>query len=176
MSYLEAKAKWFATYWHESIGQKRKYTNEPYINHPESVVNIIKEINASEAMICAAWLHDVVEDTPCNISLILSEFDPVVGGLVHELTDKSRKSDGNRETRKKIDRENLANASNEAQTIKLADLIDNTSSIVMHDINFAKVYLREKELLIDVLTRGDPYLINAASMCLADAKKCLMLR
>ena len=46
-------------------------------------------------------------------------------------------------------------ASARAQTIKLADLINNTSSIVKHDTKFAKVYLREKALLLDVLTRGD---------------------
>ncbi|MBO6535097.1 MAG: hypothetical protein JJ966_02665 [Balneolaceae bacterium] len=36
-----------------------------------------------------------------------------------------------------------------------ADLISNTYSIVEHDPGFAKVYLREKELLLEVLKEGD---------------------
>ncbi|HET8688145.1 MAG TPA: hypothetical protein VFM18_16035, partial [Methanosarcina sp.] len=54
-----------------------------------------------------------------------------------------------------IDRIHTEYASPQAKTIKLADLIDNTSSIVEHDKDFAKIYLAEKKLLLEVLHDGD---------------------
>jgi hypothetical protein len=56
----------------------------------------------------------------------------------------------------------LAVASPEAQTIKLADLIDNTSSIVERDPDFARVYLYEQAELMKVLTKGNPFLYAVA--------------
>ena len=43
----------------------------------------------------------------------------------------------------------------EAKTIKLADLIDNSKSILEYDPKFAKVYMAEKKLLLEVLEDGD---------------------
>jgi len=48
------------------------------------------------------------------------------------------------------------------QTIKVADLISNTGSIVEHDPKFAVTYLEEKRLLLDVLTNADPRLLSIA--------------
>jgi hypothetical protein len=50
------------------------------------------------------------------------------------------------------------------QTIKCADIISNTSSIVMHDPAFARVYLEEKRLLLERLTEADPRLLALARM------------
>ncbi|KCB25989.1 hypothetical protein L544_3266 [Bordetella hinzii OH87 BAL007II] len=44
----------------------------------------------------------------------------------------------------------------------MADLISNTSSIVQHDPKFAEVYLEEKRLLLDVLTKADHRLLKIA--------------
>ena len=48
------------------------------------------------------------------------------------------------------------------QTIKVADLIDNTKTIVEYDPKFAPVYLAEKALLLDVLTKADQALLEKA--------------
>lgn len=170
MNYFESKAEWFAGYWHGSIDQRRKYTNEPYINHPRSVVGILKNYVRDDSMICAAWMHDLVEDTPCTIDLIAREFDYKIAKLVEELTDTSKLSDGNRAVRKEIERLRLSNVSAEAKTIKLCDLIDNTSTIVEYDPNFAKVYLKEKESLLTVLVHGNNELWKLAHATLASAK------
>jgi (p)ppGpp synthase/HD superfamily hydrolase len=90
------------------------------------------------------------------------EFGKQVAALVADLTDVSRFEDGNRQARKCIDREHTAKASPDAKTIKLADLIDNTRSIVAHDPDFAKVYLGEKRQLLKVLREGDPVLWKLA--------------
>ncbi|HCP79386.1 MAG TPA: guanosine polyphosphate pyrophosphohydrolase, partial [Pusillimonas sp.] len=49
------------------------------------------------------------------------------------------------------------------QTIKCADLISNTGSIVQFDPDFAKVYLEEKRLLLGVLTKADRRLWTIAN-------------
>lgn len=155
---MEQKAKEFAMRHHAAVKQLRKYTGEPYIVHPAAVVEIVRSVPHTEAMLCAAWLHDVVEDTPVTLDMVSAEFGPEVSALVEMLTDISRLEDGGRATRKAIDREHTARATPEAKTIKLADLIDNTNSIVAHDAKFAKIYLAEKALLLEVLTAGDPTL------------------
>lgn len=107
-------------------------------------------------MILAALMHDLLEDTKAPESLMRNDFGDTVTDLVIWLTDVSKPTDGNRETRKRIDREHTDKAPPEAKTIKLADLIDNSQSIVAHDPKFAAVYLREKRLLLDeALREGD---------------------
>lgn len=159
---LEERAKQFATKAHGEIDQRRKYTNEPYINHPSEVVEIVRTIPHTEEMLAAAWLHDVVEDTPTTIEQVHSEFGAEVTVLVEFLTDVSSLEDGNRKTRKAIDREHTAIAPPAAKTVKLADLISNTRSIVARDPTFAKVYLAEKKLLLEVLKDGDSSLWQQA--------------
>lgn len=156
------KAKKFATAAHASINQVRKYTNDPYIVHPAEVARIVLSVPHSEAMLAAAWLHDVVEDTPVTIEEIRAEFGEEVAELVAWLTDVSTPADGNRAARKAKDREHTAAAPAEAQTVKLADLLSNSRSILEHDLNFGAVYLKEKALLLEVLTKGDATLLARA--------------
>ena len=158
------KAIEFATKAHE--GQIRKYTGEPYIVHPLEVSDIVSTVEHTEEMLMAAVLHDTVEDTDTTIEDIDREFGPIVAQLVDELTDVSKPEDGNRATRKGIDREHSAQASAQGQTIKVADLISNTSSITEHDPDFAKVYMKEKALLLQVLDLADKNLLKKAQKML----------
>lgn len=160
---LVDRAREYATEKHKL--QFRKYTNEPYINHPSNIVKILNGIKCPPEMIAAAWLHDTVEDTDTTIEEIKEKFGDDVAELVDMLTNRSVTLGitGNREMRKKIDIEYLANASPEAQTIKLADMIDNLPSIIEHDPGFAKVYVKEKTELLNVLTKGDERLWILAS-------------
>ena len=158
------KAQVFAIAAHAAVQQKRKYTGEPYIVHPAEVASIVAGVEgATFDMVAAAWLHDVVEDTGVTLTDIHINFGPEIAALVGWLTDVSRPEDGNRAKRKAIDREHTAQAPAEAQTIKLADLISNSRSIVQHDPEFARVYLEEKRLLLGVLTKGDAGLHAQAS-------------
>lgn len=137
---------------HGATGQKRKYTDEPYIVHPAEVVQILKTAGVTDPnMLAAAWLHDVIEDTAVTRQDVLSVFGPVVMTLVWQLTDVSTREDGNRAARKELDRFHTEQAHPEAKSVKLADLISNTRSIVTHDPRFAAVYLKEKTLLLEVL-------------------------
>ena len=162
MSDIVSKAMVFATAAHAAVGQKRKYTGEPYIVHPIEVADIVINVGGSNAMIAAALLHDVLEDTDVTFDLLVDEFGSEVAELVLWLTDVSKPEDGNRSTRKAIDRQHIASAPAEAQTVKVADLISNTQSIVAYDPDFAKTYLKEKRLLLDVLTKADGRLLTIA--------------
>ena len=158
------KARIFATASHAAVAQLRKYTNEPYIVHPAEVFSIVSRVDgATEEMMAAAWLHDTVEDTGVTIEVIREMFGKEVAELVGWLTDVSRPEQGNRATRKAIDRAHTAMAPADAQTIKLADLISNSRSIMEHDATFAKTYLAEKRLLLEVMTKGDRGLFAEAS-------------
>lgn len=156
----QIEAMHFADAAHCEIGQKRKYTGDPYIYHPKNVAYLVKIIGGTDEMISAAYLHDVLEDVApkCHLfndEAILKIFGMEILNLVCWVTDISKPEDGNREERKRIDREHIAKAPADAKTIKLADLIDNSLTICEHDMNFAKVYLKEKRLLLNVLKDGN---------------------
>lgn len=156
------RARVFATAAHAAVGQVRKYTFEPYIVHPAEVASIVRSVPHTDEMVAAAWLHDTVEDTGVTIEVIRAEFGTEVAELVGWLTDVSRPEHGNRAHRKALDRAHSAMAPAEAQTVKLADLIANTRSIMAHDEAFAKTYLEEKRLLLEVMTKGDATLMAIA--------------
>jgi (p)ppGpp synthase/HD superfamily hydrolase len=154
--------------------QKRKYTGEPYVVHCRGVAELVSEYTNDTDVIAAACLHDVLEDTDVTPAELRDVFGERVTLLVIEVTDASRLEDGNREVRKRIDRAHLARSSSEGATIKLADLIDNTSSIVRYDKGFARAYLKEKELLLDVLKHGNPDLWQRAFVTLQEAQRDLI--
>lgn len=148
---------------HGAIGQVRKYTGEPYFRHVSNVAFQVNRAGGSVEMVAAAYLHDTIEDTHLTYHNIQQMFGEHVASLVNDLTDfYTDPSYGNRAKRKELERNRLAAISPEAQTIKYADLIDNTSSIVRYDPEFAKVYMAEKKALLEVMTRGDQMLYNQA--------------
>lgn len=160
MTGVVAKALDFATKAHGD--QVRKYTGEPYTNHLVEVMNIVRTVKSDDSMLAAALLHDTIEDTSVTEADVRKEFGPRIAQLVVELTDISKPEDGNRAFRKAMDRDKLATVSNDAQTIKLADLISNGKDIAVNDPKFAKVFLNEKRQLLEVLDRGDSILMKQA--------------
>ena len=159
---LEDQARRYATQAHAAAGQRRKYTDEPYIVHPAAVAELVRSVTDDEAMLAAAWLHDTVEDTPSTLQDIESHFGPRVAELVDMLTDSAQPQAKNRAARKLAHFRHTAQASPEAQTIKLADIIDNTRAIVQFDADFARVYLVEKQVQIQLLNEGDKRLRQQA--------------
>lgn len=171
MTPIVEKALEFAVNAHK--GQVRKYTSEPYINHPIEVMQIVSSVDHTEEMLCAALLHDTVEDCDVTLHEIEWLFGFDIMCMVSDLTDVSKPEDGNREQRKEIDRMHTAKALPCAKTIKLADLISNSKSICEHDKKFAKVYIKEKELLLDVLKEGDDNLWKQACNIIQEVKHSL---
>lgn len=165
-----AKAAVFAMEAH--LGQRRK-DGEDYWRHLANVADLVRWAGLDEEVIAAAWLHDVLEDTPVKYSAISAEFGPRIALLVAEVTDAAKPEDGNRATRVAINRAHLAKASPDGMSLKLADLIDNTKTIVEVDPNFARVYLREKEQLLPYLYKGNTALYNKACDVLFEALESL---
>jgi (p)ppGpp synthase/HD superfamily hydrolase len=162
---LMLRAMAFATRMHE--GQKRKYTGEPYILHCLEVARLVATAGGTPAMVVAALLHDVVEDTDTSIEDIEATFGVEVASLVRWLTDVSRPEDGNRAARKALDKSHISAAPPEAKTIKLADIISNTGSIVEHGRGFARHYLKEKLFTLEALSEGDATLLASAKDIIA---------
>jgi len=155
----------FATAAH--AGQIRKYTdNIPYITHPIGVTEILMEVCDDTEMLAAALLHDTVEDCDVTLDDIRSRFGERVAALVDDLTDKTSKkthSHLNREQRRHLDHERLAGIVPDAKTIKLADVIHNTSMINIAPKRFADLYMTEKLELLKVLDDGHPVLYAKAN-------------
>jgi len=168
------KAYVFALAAHAAVGQRRKYTNEPYIVHPVEVAGILKKIPHTDDMLAAAYLHDTLEDTGVTYGDLNEVFGTTVADMVLWLTDVSRPEDGNRATRKALDRQHIAAAPGDVQTIKVADLMSNTRSIAAYDVEFARVYLVEKNDLLKVLVRADPILLRQANLQVDEAMMIIM--
>ena len=159
--------------------QKRKYSGDPYVSHTFRVSDTVKENGGDEAMIYAAILHDVLEDTPTTESELLTEMVAIVDPsmamnvirLVNELTDiftHESYPDLNRAGRKEMEAIRMGRISPRAQTIKYADLLDNGKDILVNDPKFAKVYLKEKEVILRYMNRGNKTLYQR---CLDFIKK-----
>lgn len=170
---LAYTARVFARAAHGAIGQTRKYTGEPYFKHPEAVALMVAMRGLGEKAVAAAYLHDVVEDTGITLDVIVEEFGAEVGELVLWLTEPKYPKGLNRAARKAAEVERWKEAPAVAKSIKLADLTDNTPSIVLHDPGFGRVYVKEKRALLEALKGGNPMLWDEAHSTLGWAENHL---
>lgn len=139
-------------------GQFRKYTNAPYITHPCRVAGRVAIHDfASEELVAAAYLHDVVEDCDVSIETIRELFGQRVAKYVEELTNTSKFNGLNRAARKAEDRQRISQASASAKIVKLIDRIDNLRELDWSD-GFAKLYSKESRALAVVLSHADSVL------------------
>lgn len=163
MKDLAFNAMNFARAVHRS--QVRKYTGNPYSDHLAEVAGIAMTVcwewNNPDEIMAVAWLHDCMEDQHVDYATLSGHFGAQVASGVQWLSDMET---GSRAERKAASRRRLAQAPGWIQTIKCADLISNTSSIVKHDPKFAETYLEEKRELLKVLTSADRRLHSLASM------------
>ncbi len=72
-----------AAYWHRD--QKRR-SGDPYITHPLAVATILAELGMNTETICAALLHNTVEDTPYSLTELRGEFGEDIAALVDGVT------------------------------------------------------------------------------------------
>jgi GTP diphosphokinase / guanosine-3',5'-bis(diphosphate) 3'-diphosphatase len=70
--------------------QQTRLSGEPYLSHPVEVAHILADMKLDSVSLCAALLHDVVEDTKMPIETISEEFGPEVATLVEGATKISR--------------------------------------------------------------------------------------
>ena len=153
--------------------QLRKYTPDRYIVHPVRVMELCRQYTEDVTILAAALLHDVLEETMVTKEglkeFLLGQMENDKAErtleLVVELTDVYIKKDFprmNRRSRKEKEVERMANASPDAQTIKYADIIDNSVEIAKHDADFARVFLSECRNLLKKMNKGNPELYSHA--------------
>ena len=121
------KALAFAAHKHRD--QRRKDVNaSPYINHPIALANVLcNEGGITDAkVLCAALLHDTVEDTETTPDELAEQFGKTICDIVMEVTDDKSLT---KAERKSLQIEHAAHASHQAKLVKLADKICNLRDI-----------------------------------------------
>lgn len=115
----EAEARAFAVAGH---GDQR-YGERPYVVHLEAVRAVLRDFNHGGDLAVAAWLHDVVEDTPTSQEDVRRQFGDEVAALVWAVT-------GTGATRKERNASAYAKIRNHprAAILKLADRIANVEA------------------------------------------------
>lgn len=164
--------------------QRRKYSGEKYIVHPIRVMKICQSFHDQLDVHAAALLHDVLEDTPVTeeeMAMFLKTVMPdqlavSTLRLVVELTDVYTKKAYpalKRLARKELEIKRLSLISSEGQTIKYADVFDNTKDLLLNDPDFATVYLRESSQLLKQMNRGNQVLYRQVVSLVEDGKVLL---
>lgn len=67
-------------------GDQKRLSGEPYIIHPTQVAYILATLGLDDATICAALMHDLVEDTDITLEDISNEFSPEIAEMVNGVT------------------------------------------------------------------------------------------
>jgi (p)ppGpp synthase/HD superfamily hydrolase len=131
---------------------KQKYGRHPYTYHLSAVVEVIKRfgydpegkgddehIALSWDLITAAWLHDVIEDTPLSQTEISRRFNTRVAGLVYSVTNPSG---GNRAWRASQVYPKIKYTPH-ALTLKLGDRIANIEQCKKSGSRLINMYKKE---------------------------------
>ncbi len=109
--------------------QRRKDAEaSPYINHPIALVSILAvEAGIHEPdVLCAALLHDTIEDTDTSCDELEQNFGGVIAGIVSEVTDDKNHE---KDRRKRLQIEHAHTLSRAAGLVKLADKIANLRDV-----------------------------------------------
>ncbi len=116
----------------EAHKDMRRKSGEPYILHPLAVAQIaVEEIGLGTTSIVAALLHDVVEDTPTEISDVERDFGPKVARIVDGLTKISGVFEQGTSEQAENFRKMLLTLSEDVRVIliKLADRLHNMRTL-----------------------------------------------
>lgn len=157
-------------------GQKRKYSGNPFSDHPIAVASILfnNDPTTPQEVLDTAYLHDVLEDTKYTIhDLRAAGFSEITISLVVECTNIYSKLPWPRAHRKHREAQRIKTISTEAKDIKVADSTHNMSDFIHQDPDFArKIYLPEKRILLDTaLKGGDTKLWRSADKIITDFLK-----
>ena len=127
------------------LGQFRKDGSD-YITHPLRVCLLLFEVGGLDSpdLLCAALLHDVVEDTDTMVEELTGDYGSKVSDLVRSVTLADLRKGQSRSERDRAHFSSLSWEGRDAQILRSADRLDNISDM---DDNFPKN--RRKEYLQD---------------------------
>ncbi|MDP2370518.1 HD domain-containing protein [Rhodoferax sp.] len=123
-----AKAVAFAADKHRNQRRKDEQAS-PYINHPIALANVLANEGGVDdlTVLCAAVLHDTIEDTETTADELRAAFGPKVASVVMEVTDDKSLE---KSLRKQRQVEHAPHISTEAKLVKLADKISNLRDVL----------------------------------------------
>lgn len=125
---LLMKAVDFAARKHKD--QRRKdAAASPYVNHPIALATVLVEEGGvvDVEILCAALLHDTIEDTDATMEELTDTFGEVIADVVQEVTDDRSLA---KAVRKRAQIEHAPRLSYQARAIKLADKICNLRDVI----------------------------------------------
>jgi len=126
---LLTKALVFAAHKHKD--QRRKDVElSPYINHPIALVDVLVNeggVTDSE-ILCAALLHDTIEDTNTTSEELTEAFGATISSIVQEVTDDKNITD--KAERKRLQEVRSPHLSTKARAVKLADKTCNLRDVI----------------------------------------------
>jgi len=128
-SELELLLKALAFAAHKHRDQRRKDAEaSPYINHPIALADaLVNEGGITDPeVLCAALLHDTVEDTDTTEAELADAFGARIARIVAEVTDDTKLP---KEDRKRLQIEHAPHLSREAKLVKLADKLCNLRDV-----------------------------------------------
>ena len=110
-------------------GQQRK-SGDPYITHPLSVATILAELGMEPATLCAALLHDTVEDTDYTLAMLTTDFGAEIALLVDGVTKLDKVKYGDAAQAETVRKMVIAMARDiRVLVIKLADRLHNMRTL-----------------------------------------------
>ena len=123
-----AKAVTFAVRYH---GDQRRPTGAPYLEHLLEALEVLVRGAAvtDPDVLCAAVLHDVVEDTPCTLADVRSNFGDRVADMVGWVTKPEAAEGADEKAVKEAYLKSLADAPDDAILVKLADRASNVQTL-----------------------------------------------
>ncbi|HEX5282472.1 MAG TPA: HD domain-containing protein [Micropepsaceae bacterium] len=111
-----------------STQRRKDAESSPYINHPIALVSIlaVEAGIADPDVLCAALLHDTIEDTDTTRDELTQQFGRTIADIVVEVTDDKKLS---KQIRKQLQIEHAPALSHAAGLVKFADKIANLRDV-----------------------------------------------
>ncbi len=124
-----------------------------YMTHLYDVVVVLTQYNYTDpTTIAAAWLHDIIEDTPCGYHDVKEATNSAVADIVYALTDELAK---NRKGRKEKTLPKLR-GNNWASVIKVADWIANVRESYRSSPKKLQMYQKDYQAFAEAAKPKDP--------------------
>ncbi|MBP6881351.1 MAG: bifunctional (p)ppGpp synthetase/guanosine-3',5'-bis(diphosphate) 3'-pyrophosphohydrolase [Candidatus Pacebacteria bacterium] len=124
---LAERAEAIAKKAHE--GQVRKTDGTPYIEHPLAVAKIVAEYGFTEAVVAAAIVHDVLEDTDVSEEELRSKLGDEVVDIVTAVSEDKRLEWRDRKSQYIAQ---VVNADEQVKAVSVADKIHNAESLLAY--------------------------------------------
>ena len=133
-----------AQFYAKSQHGQQTYGEHPYFYHLTEVVEVLKRYSISDVeILSAAWLHDILEDTPTSKDQLKQAFGDIIANLVDAVTDGAGLTRQERKARPY----GLIAQNPDALIIKLADRISNVEKSIAWGQNYYLDRYRKEQFL-----------------------------